>query len=258
LIEAKDILTIGFLVLLEGILSADNAIVLAVLVLPLAKELRGKALRYGIWGAFIFRAVALTLVSHLMQSNWVRLMGGLYLLYLPFRHFKEKHRAKHSTNAVSKPRRAIWKLSPFWSTVLTIELTDIVFSIDSILVAVAISNKLWVVITGGILGIIAMRFVAGGFLRIIEHFPAVVDGAYVIVTWIGIKLTIEFLHRLKPPLAPFEIPENLYFAVIGVILLISLLWRTKPMAPEEEAVEETVDLFEQSLVSDNEASTKPK
>lgn len=247
MVETKDLLTVGFLMLLEGVLSADNAIVLAVLVLPLPTALRGKALCYGIWGAFIFRSVALILVSHLMASNWVRLVGGLYLLYLPLNHFRHKYKGDLVGVGEDRPSRSIFGLSHFWSVVVTIELTDMVFSIDSILVAVAICDKLWVIITGGILGIIAMRFVAGGFLKVIERFPAVVDGAYVIVLWIGIKLCIEFCHRLSPPLITFEVPEKIYFSVIGVILLVSLLMPRKSAQAMDESIEESIDVHEDAI-----------
>ena len=83
-------------------------------------------------------------------------------------------------------------LSAFWATVVKVELTDIVFAIDSILVAVAMSNKTWVILTGGILGIIAMRLVIGKLLALIQRYPALVDGAFVIIAWVGIKLLLEY------------------------------------------------------------------
>ena len=82
----------------------------------------------------------------------------------------------------------------FWATVVKVELTDIVFAIDSILVAVAMSPKLWVILTGGILGIVAMRLVIGQLLAIVERYPPLVDGAFVIIAWVGVKLLIEYLH----------------------------------------------------------------
>ena len=83
--EATDLLTIGLLVILEGLLSADNALVLAILVLGLPKEQQRKALRYGILGAFFFRALATLLAVYLIQLSWVKLVGAAYLLYRSFR-----------------------------------------------------------------------------------------------------------------------------------------------------------------------------
>ena len=81
--HASDFLTIALLVVLEGLLSADNALVLAILVLGLPRDQQKKALRYGILGAFVFRILATLLAVHLIQLAWVKLIGGLYLLYLP-------------------------------------------------------------------------------------------------------------------------------------------------------------------------------
>jgi predicted tellurium resistance membrane protein TerC len=107
-------------------------------------------------------------------------------------------------------------LNAFWATVVKVELTDIVFAIDSILVAVAISNKLWVVITGGILGIVMMRLVIGQLLPLIRRYPALVDGAFVIIAWVGLKLLLEYAHHLE--WIDFEIPRWLSLGLIVVIM----------------------------------------
>ena len=160
-ITTSDLVTILLLVLLEGVLSADNAMVLAIRVLSLPKELQTKALRYGMASAFTFRAAATAAAAYLIALGWVKLVGGLYLLYLPFQHFGQRHGADGESRHAIKPAEPWLGLSPFWATVVKVELTDIVFAIDSILVAVAVSDKLWVVITGGILGILMMRMVIG-------------------------------------------------------------------------------------------------
>ena len=86
-VEPSDLLTIGLLVLLEGLLSADNAMVLAVLVLGLPPEQQQKALKYGILGAFVFRIIATLLAVFLISLSWVKLAGAAYLLFLSFQHF---------------------------------------------------------------------------------------------------------------------------------------------------------------------------
>lgn len=208
-----DLVTIGLLVLLEGLLSADNAMVLAVLVLAVPKDQQQKALRYGILGAFAFRIVAVLLAMYLLHLGWVKLGGATYLLYLSYHHFfgggdpTQRHEIK--------PARAAFGLSPFWATVVRVELTDLVFAIDSILVAVAMSPKKWVVITGGILGIIMMRMVIGRLLAIIERYPPLVDGAFVIIAWVGIKLMVEYLHA--EGFVRWEIPQPVS---LGLIVLI--------------------------------------
>src|SRR5580765_5591913 len=85
--ETTDLLTVGLLVLLEGLLSADNALVMAIMVLGLPKREHKKALRYGLVGGFAFRIVATLLAVYLIRIAWVKLLGGLYLLYLAYTHF---------------------------------------------------------------------------------------------------------------------------------------------------------------------------
>src|SRR5437867_7075238 len=190
--QGSDLVTIALLVALEGLLSADNAMVLAVLVLGLPKDRQHKALRYGILGAFAFRSLATLLAVYLINLAWVKLVGAGYLLYLTYHHFSSRDGAE--ARRTPPPATPWLGLPAFWATVVKVELTDIVFAIDSILVAVAMSPKLWVVLSGGILGIIMMRLVIAELLVIVERYPPLVDGAFIIIAWVGIKLVIEYLH----------------------------------------------------------------
>jgi YkoY family integral membrane protein len=238
-VQVADLITVGLLVALEGLLSADNAMVLAVLVLGLPRHEQRKALRYGIVGAFAFRILAILLATFLIQIRFLMLVGAAYLLWLPYQHF-----AGHADAAARRqPRTATaWLgLSPFWATVVKVELTDIVFAIDSILVAVAMSNKLWVIITGGILGVVAMRLVIGQLLVLVQRYPALVDGAFVIIAWVGMKLILEYLHAVG--LLHFEIPRWLSLGLILVIFVIAFIWarlqgpvESDPMADEAREI----------------------
>ena len=217
--QASDLLTIGLLIALEGLLSADNAMVLAVLVLGLPKPQRRHALRYGIVGAFAFRGAATLAAVYLIRVGWVKLAGAAYLLYLAYRHFFVSDVESRRT----PPRARPWLgLNPFWATVVKVELTDIVFALDSILVAVAMSPKLWVILTGGMLGIVAMRLVIGRLLAIIERYPPLVDGAFVIISWVGFKLLVEFLHREE--YISFDIPNWISLGLIAAIFLSAFLY----------------------------------
>ena len=234
-VQATDLVTVALLVALEGLLSADNAMVLAVLVLGLPRHQQQKALRYGIVGAFAFRIIATVFAAYMIQVVWVQLLGALYLLYLSFHHFYGHGDADARRSA--KPARAWLGFSPFWATVIKVELTDIVFAVDSILVAVAMSNKLWVIITGGVLGIVAMRLVIGQLLALVTRYPALVDGAFVIIAWVGIKLLVEYLHNVH--VIDIVIPKWLSLGLIVVIFTIALWYarRHGPQAPEEVAGE---------------------
>ena len=239
-ITTADLVTVALLVALEGLLSADNAMVLAVLVLGLPKAQQKKALQYGIIGAFAFRIIAILLASYLIQIRVVMLIGAAYLFYLPYSHF-----TGHGDAAERRaPKKALpWLgMSAFWATVVKVELTDIVFAIDSILVAVAMSNKTWVIITGGILGVIAMRLVIGQLLTLVNRYPPLVDGAFVIIAWVGIKLMMEYLHSAG--YVHFEIPRWLSLGLIVVIFAISLIYaRLQGPAEVDTLAENAEDLL---------------
>jgi YkoY family integral membrane protein len=242
--QPSDFLTIALLVALEALLSADNAMVLAVLVLGLPKPEQRKALRYGIVGAFAFRTAATLAAAYLIQLGWVKLAGAAYLVYLSYQHFFLTDADARRTPPRAKP----WLgLSPFWATVVKVELTDIVFAIDSILVAVAMSPKIWVILTGGLLGIVAMRLVIGRLLSLIERYPPLVDGAFVIIAWVGTKLLIEFLH--KEGYIGLEIPNWVSLGLIVVIFVASFLYaraQPPPSSGSPETEEDARHLFDET------------
>src|SRR6187431_511082 len=209
----SDLLTVLLLVLLEGLLSADNAMVLAILVLGLPRDQQQKALRYGMLGAFLFRGLAIVFAAHMIQLSLVKLVGGMYLLWLPYQHFFRGGGAEDRRSPVQA--RPWLGLTAFWATVVKVELTDVVFAIDSILVAVAMSSKLWVILAGGTLGIVMMRMVIGQLLTVVRRYPPLVDGAFVIIAWVGIKLLVEWAHSHE--WIAFEIPR--WFS-LGLIIVI--------------------------------------
>jgi len=226
-VSASDFLTIGLLVVLEALLSADNAMVLAILVLGLPRTEQRKALRYGIVGAFTFRIAATLLAVYLKDIQFVLLIGAMYLLWLPFQHFTGH--AEGTDRRASRPATSWLGLSPFWSTVAKVELTDIVFAIDSILVAVALSDKTWVIVTGGLLGVLAMRAVIGQLLTLVQRYPTLVDGAFVIIGWVAIKLILEFLHSAG--WVHFEVPKWLSLGLIAVIFAVSMFLASRRDVP---------------------------
>jgi YkoY family integral membrane protein len=207
----------------------------------LPKAEQRKALRYGIIGAFVFRIIAILLAAYLIQLRIVMLIGAAYLFWLAIHHFWGH--ADAEARRVPKQAAPWLGLSAFWATVVKVELTDIVFAIDSILVAVAMSNKLWVIITGGILGVIAMRLVIGQMLSIVNRYPAIVDGAFIIIGWVGVKLVLEFLHGSG--YVHFQVPKTLSLGLIVVIFLLSFLYARKqgPVTARSQAEDEAAALL---------------
>ena len=239
-VHASDFITIGLLVILEGLLSADNALVLAILVLGLPRKDQRKALRYGILGAFFFRIAAILLAVHLIKVGFVKLIGAGYLLWLAYSHFFGRQHGED--RRAIKPATGWMGLSPFWSTVIKVELTDLVFAVDSILVAVAMSNKEWVIIAGGILGIIAMRLVIGQLLRVVRRYPSLVDAAFVIIAWVAIKLLVEYLNGIH--VITFHISKWISFGLIIAIFSIAYFYARKKGPVEEQDEDEATSFLE--------------
>ncbi len=234
-VEATDLATVAVLVALEGLLSADNALVMAIMVLGLPRRDQQKALKFGLLGGFALRILATILAVYLIRIAWVKLLGGAYLLYLTWQHFAQGGGAEaRRTPPKAKPA---FGLSAFWATIVRVEMVNLAFSVDSILVAVAMSPKAWVVMTGGVLGIVALRLVVGQLLTLIQRYPTLVDAAFVIIAWVGIKLLAEYLHTIG--VLHFEIPRWLSLGLIGVIFVVALLHAMRsgprPQKPDNEA-----------------------
>jgi len=204
------------IIILEIVLSIDNAAVLAAMVKELPKEQQKKALTYGIAGAYVFRGLALLFASVLIKLVWLKVAGGLYLMYLAYNAL--------STNVEqggeSKMTIKIPFLSALWSTIVAIELMDLVFSIDNVFAAVAFTPNLWLICGGVFVGILAMRFATTKFVKVLEKNPILERVAYWVIGALGLKLVSSYwLHDLNTEAidAVFSILTLLAFVVPLII-----------------------------------------
>src|SRR5690625_466052 len=188
---------------LEGLLAADNALVLAIMVKHLPGDERKRALFYGLVGAFILRFGSLFIISFLVDVWQVQAIGAAYLLFISGKHLYAKRLSHKTVSKVSSEG------SGFWMTVLKVEIADLAFAVDSILAAVALAVSLqptgWftignldggqflVIFVGGMLGVIMMRFAAGIFVSLLNNRPGLETAAFLIVGWVGLKLTVMTL-----------------------------------------------------------------
>lgn len=175
------LLIILYLILIESVLSIDNAAVLAIMVKHLPQEQQGKALKYGIWGAFIFRGICLVLASWLVKFTILKVLGGLWLIWLFIKHCMHFENEDKDINNVSS----------FWGTVILVEIMDLSFSLDNIFAAVALTDNIYLIMTGVFIGILAMRFVAQGFLKLMDKYPSLTDSVYWIILLLGLKLVLS-------------------------------------------------------------------
>ena len=171
---------------LEILLSVDNAVVLAIMAKDLKPEDQKKALRYGLIGAFVFRGLMVLIAAQLIRFSFMKVLGGAYLLWITIHHFFFKKK---------DPTAKEHHYPSFWKAVLAIELTDLVFAIDSILAAFAITSNIWVIIFGGIIGMIGVRFAAGFVINLLKRFPFLETVAYVLIGIVAVKVMLEGTHH---------------------------------------------------------------
>ncbi|SKD09810.1 integral membrane protein, YkoY family [Chitinophaga ginsengisegetis] len=195
---------VGNLVIIESLLSVDNAAVLATMVMDLPEKQRDRALKYGIFGAYLFRGLAMLFASFLIKIWWLKPLGGLYLLYLVFSWWKNKKtEGEKEEESIDKGQNWLYKatvgaIGPFWATVALVELMDMAFSIDNIFAAVAFTDNILLVCLGVFIGILAMRFVAQAFVKLMTKFTFLESAAYIVIAILGIKLTLSIYEHFFP------------------------------------------------------------
>lgn len=225
---------IGTLIILEGLLSADNALVLAVMVKHLHPKKRKKALFYGLLGAYSFRFIAIGLGVYLIKLWWIKAIGAAYLAWLSIKYFIDKRKAveegEEEAEGMNQSGLLIRLFGTFWGTVAAVELMDIAFSVDSVLAAFGVSNKVWILLIGGMLGILMMRGVAGIFLALIDRVPELETTAYILILIISVKmfLGVLFHYEMSP----------LYFFIIllftfGATFIVHFINKKKEVSPKK-------------------------
>ncbi len=206
---------IGTLIILEGLLSADNALVLAVMVKHLPPKKRKKALFYGLIGAYTFRFIAIGIGVYLIDFWYIKALGAGYLAWLSIKYFIDKRKGdagddEEEAEGINQKGILIRLFGTFWGTVAAVELMDVAFSVDSVLAAFGVSNQVWVLFVGGILGVLMMRGVAGVFLTLIDRVPELETTAYILILIIAVKMILSL------PLINIHI-ESLHFFIILLV-----------------------------------------
>jgi len=194
---------IGNLIIIESLLSVDNAAVLATMVMDLPEKERDKALKYGIWGAYIFRGLAMIFAAFLIQIWWLKPLGGIYLLYLVYDFWKSKQTDDKEDDVLDKNsnwlyRATVGSLGNFWATVALVELMDMAFSIDNVFAAVAFTPNIILVCVGVFIGILAMRFIAQWFVQLMGKYSFLETAAFIVIAILGIKLTLSLFEHFYP------------------------------------------------------------
>jgi YkoY family integral membrane protein len=214
---------IGNLIIIESLLSVDNAAVLATMVMDLSPNQREKALKYGIWGAYVFRGIAMIFAATLIKIWWLKPIGGLYLLYLVFDWWKGKQTVSEDDDLIDKESNWLYKLTvgslgTFWATVALVELMDMAFSIDNVFAAVAFTPNIILVCIGVFIGILAMRFIAQWFVTLMEKYSFLETAAFIVIGILGLKLVMSLYEHFYPESAISQFLSS-HAADIGISFL---------------------------------------
>jgi YkoY family integral membrane protein len=215
-------LTIPFLLIvlvaLEAVLSADNAIALAAIARGLENpQQQRRALNIGLIFAYVLRVALILTASWVIQFWQIEVLGALYLLWLVYNYY--------TSDTDSDSHHHGLRFASLWQAIPTIAVTDLAFSLDSVTTAIAISDRLWLVIVGGTIGVIALRFLAGLFIRWLQEYPNLEDAGYITVAIVGVRLLVKALF---PAFVP---PEWIMVLAIAAIFVWGFRARSQPNSP---------------------------
>jgi len=223
------------LIIIEGLLSVDNALAIAAMASHLPGKQKLLALRWGIIGAYAFRGLAIAFAAFIVNNPWLKILGAAYLIHLMGSFFAERAQAAMAAeegrgDGEAGSIAASMAGKGFWATVVSIELMDLSLSVDNVVAAVAMSPKLWVVCTGVFIGILALRFVAGFCIKLIERFPILECTAFLLIGYVGLILVVELsAHTVFRLAHPVEITALQKF--IGIMVIITLsVWYSESKA----------------------------
>ncbi|MBE9014489.1 DUF475 domain-containing protein [Pseudanabaenaceae cyanobacterium LEGE 13415] len=200
------------LVAMEAVLSADNAIALAALSQSLqSPKLERRALDIGLGIAYLLRMLLIVSATWIIQFWQFELAGAIYLLWLSWQYF--------TTNQTEQSDRTP-KARSLWQVIPLIAITDLAFSLDSVTTAIAISQELWLIVLGGTIGIIALRFLAGLFIQWLEEYEHLESAGYLAVALVGVRL---LMRVVAPDAVP---PEWMMISLIAVFFAWGFSRRT--------------------------------
>ncbi len=210
------------LIIIEGLLSVDNALAIAAMARHLPEHQQKLALRWGIIGAYGFRGLCMATAAWIIENPWLKIGGAVYLVYLMCKHFADAEAEDGDGDGGELAGKGLI------ATIISIEIMDLSLSVDNVVAAVAMSPKLWVVCTGVFIGILALRFVAGACLKLIEKFPILEETAFLLIGYVGFILVYELLSDpgsgLQVLPGPVHVSAFQKFIGIMVIMAFSILY----------------------------------
>lgn len=210
----KTPLLLLILIALEAVLSADNAIALAAIAQGLEDgKMQRNALNFGLFAAYILRIILIVTATWVVQFWQFELVGAVYLLWLVFNYFTSEEDEEQHHHSL--------RFSSLWQAIPMIAITDLAFSLDSVTTSIAIADETWLIILGGTIGVITLRFLAGFFIRWLDEFTHLEDAGFITVGLVGLRLLLKVFNSELVP------PEWLMISAIAVMFAWGFSQRTK-------------------------------
>jgi YkoY family integral membrane protein len=214
------------IIITEIILSIDNAIIIASIIIKLKKKYRTQAIKYGIISAYVFRGICLGLTTFIVKIWWLKPLSGIYLIIIGLNFLKNEYtnnnQSNQSNNWLNKITNKL--LGNFWSHIISIELIDIAFSIDNILASIAFSNNLLIILIGVFTSILTTRCISHNIIKSIEKYSFIKKYGFIIIIFLGIKLIMSYYkHNIISIILHNNIFETLFCLITISIISIHIL-----------------------------------
>jgi YkoY family integral membrane protein len=210
------------LLLLEAVLSFDNAAVLAAMVRKLPVEQRKKALTYGLVGAYTLRFTAVAFAAILIKHDWIRVAGGAYLLFVSLKHFYSVWKHREGGHEAEFKGNFLIRLGVpmLWAVIIQVELMDLAFAVDQVVVAVGFTENIYLIFISSAIGILFLRIAAVYMTRVMDWLPIIEHMAFIAISFVGIKLILDVATHLHIPEA---VSLTMTFGLFGLPVLAKLI-----------------------------------
>ena len=194
------------IVLIDIVLAGDNAIVVGALAAGLPAQQRRKVIMIGVLAALVLRIAFALIVTQLLQIVGLVLAGGLLLLWVAFKMYREighKDESPGSEEIVGDEHSGIRPAKTFASAAWGVAVADVSMSLDNVLaVAGAARDHPWVLAFGLVLSVILMGVAANFIARYIDRYRWIAWVGLLVILWVALKMIYEGAGHVAPVIAP--------------------------------------------------------
>ena len=192
---------------IDIVLAGDNAIVVGALAAGLPAAQRRRVIMIGVLAALVLRIAFALLVTQLLQIVGLVLAGGILLLWVAWRMYREirhKDESAGSEEVVGDEHSGLKPAKSFASAAWGVALADVSMSLDNVLaVAGAAREHPWVLVFGLILSVLLMGVAANFIARYIDRYRWIAWGGLLVILWVAAKMIYEGAGHVAPVIANF-------------------------------------------------------